>query len=166
MGHCRKTTRRSFASWNIGTLTRRARKLADVLSSNEEFQDIFLEVQQVLEVGGVVFHLISAYALQAGYGKTENMEFWDSLCEVLLGIPLAHKIILGGDLNGYVGEKWEEFGQVKLALFEYGNCNREGNEIRRTCVAAGLAIVSNTFSKEQSEPLINFKRGWQGTQID
>ncbi|PZC74908.1 hypothetical protein B5X24_HaOG207038 [Helicoverpa armigera] len=204
-----------FATWNIGTLTGRARELADVLIRRrvavaflqetrwkgsrsryigngykliytgapggengvaivlaEGLHDDILEVKRLSDrlmvvkvlIEGVQTHLISAYAPQAGCSDADKISFWNKLGDVLSGIPLSQDIVLGGDLNGHVGELGVDFERVHGG-FGYGNRNTEGEEILRTCAAADLAVV-NTFFKKKPDHLITYRSGRNATQID
>lgn len=65
---------------------------------------------------------------------------------MLSGIPLSQRIVLGGDLNGYVGETRGEFERVHGG-FGYGSRNQGREDIFRRCVVADMDIVNSHFKK-------------------
>jgi len=59
-----------------------------------------------------VWNIVSAYAPQIGSEESQKEEFWRKMDEVIQRIPGAEEIVIGGDMNGYVGV-------IELATIEY-----------------------------------------------
>lgn len=57
-----------------------------------------------IESESIISHLIFCYARQTGYPDIEKDDFWESFEMHLRTIAPEDHIILGGDLNGHVGE--------------------------------------------------------------
>ena len=57
-----------------------------------------------MELDGVMLNVISAYAPQVGCIREEKEAFWLDLDETVEKISTNKRIVVGADLNGYVGE--------------------------------------------------------------
>ena len=108
--------------------------------------------------------ILSVYAPQAGESEEVKESFWTLLEDTIQGIPNNDKIIVGGDLNGHVGEKTEGFDKVH-GNFGYGERNEEGLRILEWAESHNLCIL-NTFFKKDSEHLITYRSGPIASQID
>ncbi|KAG5618329.1 hypothetical protein H5410_018153 [Solanum commersonii] len=63
-------------------------------------------------VGGCTLSVISAYAPQVGLGEEAKKLFYEDLDEVVRGIPITEKIVIGGDFNGHIGATSNGFDDV------------------------------------------------------
>ena len=101
-------------AWNIGGSYKlfyhgvSAQKNGVGIILKERFINSVLEVRRVsdramcmkLEIEGVLFNIISAYASQVGCNTEEKEEFWNELDEEVQKIPGAERVVIGADLNG------------------------------------------------------------------
>ncbi|XP_050350401.1 uncharacterized protein LOC126773491 [Nymphalis io] len=101
---------------------------------------------------------------RVGGSESEKESFWNDLEDMLRYIPNTESIVIGGDLNGHVGEESREYGRVHGG-YGYDRENAEGDSILSTCLLSDLAIV-NTFFQKKPEHLITYKSGPHSTQID
>lgn len=124
--------------------------------------DRIMEIKVVL--GKRIHHVISAYAPQAGRPLEERMEFFDSLEDVIMTIPLSEGLVVAGDLNGHIGQDHAGYEEV-MGCFGFGNQNVEGKRILDMCKDHELKIV-NTYFKKDREKLITYKSGGAETQLD
>ena len=77
--------------------------LIDKVIEVERHGDRIIKLKLLLE--GIIYNFISAYAPQVGRSRKEKERFWIYLSEVMEKIADAEEIIIGGDLNGHVGDK-------------------------------------------------------------
>lgn len=71
--------------------------------------------------------------------------FWHKIGNALCGITLSQGIVLGDDLNGHIGEAWEEFEQVHGG-FGYGQSQpRRGRHPQNVLISSHSEHV---FQKE------------------
>ena len=78
----------------------------------EELVESVLEVKSVsdrlmamkLEVKGSISNLVSAYAPQVNNCMEEKIDFREDLDGLIESVSKEHRIVLGADLNGHVGE--------------------------------------------------------------
>ena len=62
-------------------------------------------------------NVVSAYASQVNLGEKRTL--WEEFEDVVQKVDVSEKLILGGDLNGHVGEKMgENFLYTKSRLME------------------------------------------------
>ncbi|GKC39758.1 craniofacial development protein 2 [Tanacetum coccineum] len=104
-------------------------------------------ISLTLVIEGETVNVISAYAPQVGLGEDEKKTFWDSLDEVVRVFPTDQRLILGGDLNGHIGEATEGYPSVHGG-FGYGVRNKEGRAILDFATAHDLAVVNSVFPGE------------------
>lgn len=90
--------------------------------------------------------MISSYAPQIDYSDAEKTRFWDLLGYTLRGIPLSLQVILRGDLNGNMGQTYEELKRVLNEGFGYG----KAMSLHRK----NLILISNNLISEDALPLI------------
>nr|GEU39134.1 hypothetical protein [Tanacetum cinerariifolium] len=121
-------------------------------------------ISLTLVIEGETVNVISAYVLQVGLGEDEKKTFWDSLDEVVRVFPTDQQLILGGDLNGHIGEATERYPGVHGG-FGYGVRNEEGRAILDFATAHDVAVV-NSYFKKRDHHLITFQSGGRCTQID
>ncbi|MBK5591061.1 hypothetical protein JJ728_23220, partial [Salmonella enterica subsp. enterica serovar Typhi] len=55
-------------------------------------------------IGNEPINILSVYAPQIGLDESIKLKFWEDLETLLQTIPQNEKVIIGGDLNGHVGE--------------------------------------------------------------
>ena len=60
----------------------------------------------------IIIHVISAYAPQEGKSQEEKEEFWGMMDDSIGNIPENEILMIGGDLNGHVGEDRNSFEDV------------------------------------------------------
>ena len=48
--------------------------------------------------------MVSCYAPQTGRSQIEKKEFWRQVEGVILNTDIYHEVIVGGDMNGHVGQ--------------------------------------------------------------
>ena len=78
----------------------------------EELVESVLEVKRVsdrlmamkLEVKRSILNIVSAYAPHVNSGMEEKNGFWEDLDELIESVSKQDRVVLGADLNGYVGE--------------------------------------------------------------
>ncbi|XP_071727029.1 uncharacterized protein [Rutidosis leptorrhynchoides] len=110
------------------------------------------------------YMVICAYAPHAGLGDEEKSRFWESLDEVVRSCPVDHRLLIGGDLNGYIGTISDGYTGVHGG-FGYGVRNEEGRSILEFAVAHDL-VVANSFFRKTEAQLATFHSGGHSTQID
>ena len=115
-------------------------------------------------VGTVIINVISCYAPQAGLSAEEKDEFYEQMINLVSSVPDEEMLLIGGDLNGHVGENTAGFEDVHGG-HGYGNQNPDGVRILDFCLANKLA-VGNTFFKKCANQLITYSSGGNSTQID
>ena len=138
----------------------------------ERFINSVLEVRRVsdramcmkLEVEGVLFNVISAYAPQVGCNIEEKEEFWDELDEEVQKIPGAERVVIGADLNGHVGEGNTGDERV-MGRYEVRERNEEGQRIVDFAKRMDMAVL-NTYFKKKEEHRVTYQSGGRRTQVD
>ena len=63
-------------------------------------------------VGSVIVNAVSCYAPQVGLPAEEKDEFYNQMITLVAAVPKEEMLIVGGDLNGHVGEKSSGFEGV------------------------------------------------------
>nr|GEW20712.1 hypothetical protein [Tanacetum cinerariifolium] len=84
-------------------------------------------ISLTLVIEGETVNVISVYAPQVGLGKDGKKTLWDSLDEVVRVFPTDQRLILGGDLNGHIGEATEGYPEgrkevVTLSILPQFDC--------------------------------------------
>ncbi|XP_071727801.1 uncharacterized protein [Rutidosis leptorrhynchoides] len=118
----------------------------------------------MLVIREVTYMVISAYAPYAGLGEEDKRRFWVSLDEVVRSCPADHRLLIGGDVNGYTGTDSDGFTGVHGG-FGYGVRNEGGCSILDFAVAHELVVANSFFSKTEAQ-LATFHRGGYSSQID
>ena len=85
-------------------------------------------------VGTVIINVISCYAPQAGLSAEEKDEFYEQMINLVYSVPDEEMLLIGGDLNGHVGENTVGFEDVHGG-HGYGNQNPDGVRILDFCLA-------------------------------
>lgn len=57
-----------------------------------------------LVLGGNIINIISVYAPQVGLDEHIKTQFWESMDELMRGIPQGEHVFIGGDVNTRVGK--------------------------------------------------------------
>ncbi|ESN99386.1 hypothetical protein HELRODRAFT_67464, partial [Helobdella robusta] len=63
--------------------------------------------------------ILSTYASQTGESEVMKNDFWAAFSDTISTIPKSETILIGGDLNGLVGEKTDGFDNLHGG-FGYG----------------------------------------------
>ena len=115
-----------------------------------------------LELKGSILNIISAYAPQVNSRIEEKNNFWED--ELIESVSKEKRIVLGADLNGYVGEG--NIGDEKImGRYSAGTRNKEGSMVVDFGKRMDLAIV-NTYFKKKYEHGVTYKSGGKSTQVD
>ena len=91
-------------------------------------------------------------------------EFYIALVKVLLDMEEKEMMILGGDLNGHVGEDMDGFEGVHGGN-GFGNRNEDGKIILELAMAHSL-IVMNTCFEKKSAKKVTYESGECKTVVD
>ena len=96
----------------------------------------------LVEVKGSILNIVSAYAPQVDNSMKEKNDFWKDLNGLIESISKEERIVLGADLNGYVGEG--NIGDEEImGRYGAGTRNKEGSMILGKRM--DLAIVNTYF---------------------
>ena len=138
----------------------------------KEWQDNIMEIKRtsdrlmsmkLVKQNGKI-NIVSAYAPQVGCSLDEKEAFWEELEDLIRGLPEDEQVIIGADLNGYIGKENEGYEQWHGG-YNYAARNVEGEEILEFSQAYDMAIA-NTFFKQRDEHYISNKSGPNKTVID
>ncbi|XP_049376683.1 uncharacterized protein LOC125841574 [Solanum stenotomum] len=117
-----------------------------------------------LVIGGCTLSVISAYAPQVGLGEEAKKLFYEDLDEVVRGIPITEKIVIGGDFNGHIGAISNGFDDVHGG-FGFGERNGGGTALLDFAKAFELVIANSCFPKKENH-MVTFRSSVVKTQID
>ena len=110
-----------------------------------------------LDVKGSILNIVSAYAPQINNSMEEKNDFWEDLDGLIESISNEERIVLGADLNGYVGDR--NIGDEKImGRYGAGTRNKERSMVVNFGKRINLAIV-NTYFKKQDEHRMTYKSG-------
>ncbi|EYC22247.1 hypothetical protein Y032_0017g3239 [Ancylostoma ceylanicum] len=112
----------------------------------------------------VTMRIISAHASQMGCAADEWNSFYEDLEQYVHSIEDEEVLLLGGDLNGHIGEEREGFDRWHGG-YGYGTRNEEGQRILEFAAMSDLVIAKRQFRKRKSH-LVTFTSGGRETQID
>ena len=115
-------------------------------------------------VGKRVVTIISTYAPQQGLSDDAKEKLYADLIPHTSKVDEKEVIILGGDMNGYVGKTTAGYEDVHGG-FGYGIRNAEGERILEFGLALDM-VVCNTLFNKHSNRLITYSSGGVNTQID
>ena len=138
----------------------------------ERWVDKVVEVKRInsrlilvkLIIGECLVSVISAYAPQAGRTEEEKDDFWEQLTGLCMTISDREMIMIGGDLNGHVGERCESYEGVH-GDYGFGSRNQEGVRILDFAAAMDM-VVCNTLFKKEVNKLVTFSSGGRETTVD
>ena len=105
----------------------------------------------------LTINVIAAYAPQRGCAAKEKEEFWRQLDSLMGSVAEDERIVLGGDLNGHIGQENANIQRVHGG-WGVGERNEEGEQIINFSMAFGLVIV-NTFFKKKEAQMLTYKSG-------
>ena len=114
--------------------------------------------------GKRLLNFISTYAPQSGRSAQEKEEYWENITQTVNSIPQQEGIILGGDLNGHIGESIDGY-EGTHGGFGYGTRNVEGEKVLEFAVATNT-VLCNTFFKKDKEKLVTYSSGGRKSAID
>ena len=144
----------------VGVLV--ASELADRIIRVERISDRVIAVDLV--IGKQIVKVVSCYAPQAGRSQIEKEEFWRQVEGVIMNTDINQEVIVGGDMNGHVGQVANGFHEVH-GNFGYGTRNAEGERILEFAEAMGYVVTSTLFKKRQSH-LVTYESGGNKTAVD
>ena len=98
-------------------------ELADRVIRVERISDRVIAVDQV--IGEQIVKVVSCYAPQTGRSQIEKEEFWRQVEAVIMNTDINQEVIVGGDMNGHVGEVANRFHEAH-GNFGYSTRNTEG----------------------------------------
>jgi hypothetical protein len=91
-------------------------------------------------------------------------QFWEQLDALVSSVPISEKLIIGRDLNGYVGSTRVCFDGVHEG-FRYESRNQEREGILNFALAYDL-FVTNTLFRKRVSHLVTFSSGQHCSQIN
>ena len=109
-------------------------------------------------------NVFAAYAPQVGRSTEEKDKFWWNMMELVASYGHGEEVVIGGDLNGHVGNMAEGYEEVHGG-YGYGNKNEEGERILEFCEALEMKI-GNTWFRQEENKLITFESGGIKSMID
>ena len=116
-----------------------------------------------LVIGEQIVKVVSCYAPQTRRSQIEKEGFWRQIEGVIMNTDVNQEVILGGDMNGYVGQLVNGFHEAH-GNFIYGTRNAEGERILEFAEAMGY-VVTNTLFKRHSH-LVTYESGGNKTAVD
>ena len=117
-----------------------------------------------LMVENCTVSIFSAYAPQIGCTDEEKDCFWSDLEEEIEKVPADERCIVGGDLNGHVGQNNHVIGRIHGG-YGYDERNAEGERIVDFAVSSDM-VLTNTFFTKRREHLATYKSCGRSSQID
>ena len=118
-----------------------------------------------LMIENCTINIFSVYAPQIGCSDEEKDCFWSELEEEIEKVPADERCIVGGDLNGHVGQNNQVIARIHGGYGYNDERNAEGERIVDFAVSSDMAIA-NTFFTKQQEHLVTYKSGGHLSQID
>ena len=117
-----------------------------------------------LMVENCALNVFSVYAPQIGCPDEEKDCFWSDFEEEMEKVPADERCIVGGDLNGHVGQNNHVISRIHGG-YGYSERNAEGERIVDFAVSRDMAIANTFFTKRQ-EHLVTYRSGGRSSQID
>ena len=94
----------------------------------------------------------------------EKEDFYCELRKILAGIGDGEKVVVGGDLNGHVGERADGFEGVH-GNKGFGSRNIEGEMILEFADTMGLVIINTLFQKKEAQK-VSYESGGCRSVVD
>ncbi|XP_058189443.1 uncharacterized protein LOC131307042 [Rhododendron vialii] len=133
------------ATWNIGTLTDKTKKLVDTILMKMISIACLQETKWVGEKAREIEY--TGYKLYyTGLDDLIKEQFWEQMDDVVQGIPFGEKLFIGGDFNGHVRVHKQGYEKVHGG-FGFGDLNEGGRRILDFAAAFDL-IVGNTLYRK------------------
>ena len=104
------------------------------------------------------------YVPQVNNSMEEKNDFWEDLDGLIESVKKENRIVLGADLNGYVGKGNIEDEEI-MGRYGAGTRNKKGSMIVHFLKRMDLVIV-NTYFKKKDEHRVTYKIGGKTTQVD
>ena len=139
-------------------------KLRDSVVEISRVSDRLMSIKIDPGTGNPAIRVISCYAPQTGCPDDIKDEFWESLDTHLRSVRSEEHLVIGGDLNGHVGNARDGYEQLHGG-HGFGARNDDGCRILDCAEAHDLAIA-NTYFKKKLSHLITYYSGGRTTQID
>jgi hypothetical protein len=114
--------------------------------------------------GRKLLNVVSTYAPQMGKTTEEKDKFWWDLMELVASMGKGEEVIIGGDLNGHVGELADGYEEAHGG-FGFGKRNEEGERILEFCEAMEMKVV-NTWDRKEERKRVTFESGEIRSMID
>ncbi|XP_064080603.1 uncharacterized protein LOC135197468 [Macrobrachium nipponense] len=109
-------------------------------------------------------NIFSAYAPQIGCSDEEKDHFWSDLEEEMEKVPADERCLVGGDLNGHVGQNNHGISRIHGG-YGYDERNAQGERIIDFAVSKDM-VLTNAFYTKRQEHLVTYKSGGRSSQID
>ena len=84
--------------------------------------------------------------------------------ELLEGVPIEERMLLGADFNAHVGEGNQGDAEV-VGKYGFGQRNDEGQKVVDFAKSGDMAVV-NTYCMKKAKHRITYKSGRRNTQVD
>ena len=139
-----------------------AENLIDSVLSVERYNNRCIQMR--LLIGTVILNIISCYAPQTGLSVEIKDSFYEDLVRIVASVPFEEMLIVGGDLNGHVGQVSAGFEGIHGG-HGYGERNPDGIRILDFCVSNNL-VITNTFFEKRENQTITYSSGGNKSQID
>src|SRR5437899_3981827 len=117
-----------------------------------------------VSIGTNILNVISGYAPQVRRSIEEKEEFLLSLSKMVDEIGQEEFVVIGGDMNGHVGEKVDGYKEVHGGK-GYGVRNTEGEMLLEFADAMKLAVLNTWFTKNESKK-VTYESGGNKTVVD
>lgn len=158
-----------FKLYYHGTSTKRngvgiiiSRRLQDNITEVNRVSDRIMSIK--IDTGSKILRVVSCYGPQSNLLDCEKDDFWESLDAHLVQFGQEEHILLGGDLNGHVGEMRDSYDRIHGGN-GFGQRNPDGIRILDFAEAHDLAVVNTLFKKHHSH-LITYESGVHLSQLD
>src|SRR5437899_10142420 len=115
-------------------------------------------------IGTNILNGISGYAPQVGRSTVEKEEFLLSLSKMVDEIGQEEFVVIGGDMNGHVGEKVDGYEGVHGGK-GFGVRNAEGEMLLEFAGAMKLVVLSTWFTKSETKK-VTYDSGGNKTVVD
>src|SRR2546425_11867841 len=117
-----------------------------------------------VSIGTNILNVISGYASQVGRSTVEKEEFLLSLSKMVDEIGQEEFVVIGGDMNGHVGEKVDGDEGVHGGM-GFGVRNTEGEMLLEFAGAMKLVVLNTWFTKSECKKA-TYDSGGNKTVVD